>query len=210
VKTKILLLAASLCGLLVQPTTFSQGVVYFLDNTNQPIDGIFSMGHDYGTVGAQFQTGANSGGYLFNQLEMQFADATGIPIFSGLSVAIFSNASYNAPGMIISSLQPIQNPLTAGLYKFTPITATTLESDTLYWMVIVIASASFNDCYNVTYTGTTDASSPDGWVFTGKTAIGQPGIPIFSIGATPVPEPSVVTIALVGGLWLFTQRKRFL
>ena len=190
---KLIVLVACVCGFLTPRNNRAQDVVTYLDNTGQPIAGSMGLGLGYGSVGAQFQTGTNGGGYFLDSIQLQFADATGSPMFSGLGVVLCSDY-FDGPGNPVSFLDASQNPLTSGLYTYTPRTDAILESNTKYWLIVGVTSILGGSAYNVSYTSTTMASSPDDWTITGITAIGQAGIPIFSIDAISVPEPSVFAL----------------
>lgn len=204
-KCSIAMIGCVVC-LLAPQLARAQGVLTCLANTNQSIAGSLGMGSTDGSIGAQFQTGTNSSGYVLNGLELLFADATGSPIFSGLSVVCFLDSS-GAPGFPGTILIPEQNPLTAGLYHYTPQTPATLEGNSRYWIIVAVTSVSFSTAYNLSYTSTTAASSVDGWFITGNTAIGQAGIPMFAINATPVPEPSAFVLLVVVFVFVFSAEQ---
>jgi hypothetical protein len=190
---KLIISVACLTALLAPQSTHAQGIITYLDNTGQSVAGSLAIGLNYGSVGVEFQTGTNAGGYLLNDLQLLFADATGTPIFSGLNVVILSDPS-GAPGMNVAVLASSQDPVTAGFFTYSPQTSATLDSNTLYWLVISTTSEWLGSAHNLSYTSAATTSSPDGWAFTGNTAFGQPGYPIFSIDATAVPEPSTLAL----------------
>lgn len=195
---KIIASVTCLAALLAPQSTLAQGLITYLDNAGQPIAGSLAMGLNYGSVGVEFQTGTNAGGYLLNDLRLLFADATGTPIFSGLNVVILSDP-FGAPGMNVAVLASSQDPVTAGFFIYSPQTSATLDSNTPYWLVVSTTSVLLGSAYNLSYTSAATTSSPDGWTFTGNTAFGQPGYPIFSIDATAVPEPSTFILMILGG-----------
>jgi hypothetical protein len=203
---QFILSVTCLAALLLPQTNQAQGVLTYLSNTSQTVAGSLALGLDYGSVGVEFKTGANTGGYLLNDLQLLFADATGTPIFSGLNVVILSDP-FGAPGMNVAVLATSQDPVTAGFFAYSPQTTATLEGNTLYWLVVSVTSVSLGSAYNLSYTSTATTSSPDGWTFTGNTAIGQPGYSIFSIEATAVPEPSTYILAILGGVLIAPKIK---
>ena len=103
---KIIVSVTYLAALLWPQTNRAQGVLTYLDNTSQPIAGVLAMGN-YGSVGTQFQTGTSPEGYLLNDLQLLFADATGNPIFSGLNgVLVWASATwYSRQGLLAGRWQ---------------------------------------------------------------------------------------------------------
>jgi hypothetical protein len=192
----IIALIVCAVGLLAPQLTGAQGVMTYLDNTGQPVAGSLDLGISYGSIGTQFQTGTNEAGYVLNSLQLLFADATGSPSFSGFNIVVCADNS-GGPGSIITFFATGQNPLTAGFYNYTPLTIATLGSNTPYWVIVYNTSGNFNSAYNLSYTSTTAATAVDGWFIPGNTAIGQAGILIFAINATPVPEPSIFALLVM-------------
>jgi len=204
-KWSIAIVGCAVC-LLARQLACAQGVFTYLANTNQSIAGSLGMGSTYGSIGAQFQTGTNSSGYVLNDLQLLFADATGSPLFPSLNIMICEDNS-GGPGRIVSFFAVEQNPLTAGIYNYTPLTIATLGSSTPYWMIVYLTSVSSAGNYNLSYASITAASSVDGWLITGNTAIGQAGIPMFAVNATPVPEPAAFVLLVGAFVFLFSTNQ---
>lgn len=195
---QIIALAGCAVSLLASQLARAQGVVTYLDNTSQPIGG----SNEFGLVGFQFQTGTNAGGYTLNSIQLLFADARGNP-YPGL-IAYVTQDLNGSPGNWIEVFQPVANPEVAGIYTFMPSTNPAyysgnsfLTNSANFWMFIGNTIGSSSGSYALDYANTAAAAASDGWFITGRTGIGQIGIPMFSINATPVPEPSTFALLVV-------------
>jgi hypothetical protein len=197
---------ACLTALMLPQSNQAQGVVSYLNNTSQSVVGNLSIGLDYSSIGIEFQTGTNAGGYFLNDLQLLFADATESPIYSGLHVVILSDP-FGAPGMNVAVLGTSQDPLNAGFFTYSPQTSATLEADTLYWLVVSTTATALGSAYNLRYTTDATTTSLDGWEITGNTAFGQPGYPVFSINAIAVPEPSTFILSVLGSALIASKFK---
>jgi len=186
---RLIISVACLVALLASQSIQAQGVITYLDNTGQPIAGNSVFGE---SIGVQFHTGTNVAGYALNSVQLLFANATGNPDVSGLNILI-SYGDSNGFGPFVTFLNSTSNPTIAGLYSYTPQTASTLASSTDYWLVAFINGSSFDD-YSMSYASSTTATASDDWSITGSVVVGQTWIPIFAINATPVPEPSIFAL----------------
>ncbi len=111
--------------LLTQQITQAQGTIY-LSNLGQPSAGSLAVGSD-SWVAAMFQTGANAGGYVLNSVQLGMADASGNP--SGFTVMIYANIVPPIgifPGNSLGTLTDSLNPVTSGIYTYTPRSSLTL------------------------------------------------------------------------------------
>jgi hypothetical protein len=183
---------------LVQPQLASaQTPTTFLNNTGQPITGTGSFGVTY--TGAQFLTGTNPGGYVLNGLQLLFANADGNPNTPYITCLLLSD-DHNTPAVHLNSFVLGDNPTAAGLHTFTtlqpPFDLTTLGANTDYWLYFLSSGGSSLGEYNFSFTDSANSVSSDGWRITGNILYGQVGIPMFTINATPIPEPSTVSLLL--------------
>ncbi len=128
-KTSVALVCCAV-GLLKPYPAHAQGVITCLDNTSQPIVGTMSLG---APTGVQFQTGANPGGYMLNNIELLFAPPVGNPAGTGFYLNVFEDY-YGGLGNAIALLDTRDNPATAGLCNFLPSSIPLLPStSTLYF-----------------------------------------------------------------------------
>ncbi|HEY5296584.1 MAG TPA: choice-of-anchor R domain-containing protein [Verrucomicrobiae bacterium] len=166
-------------GLLAVQNVHAQSLTY-LSNTNQPIAGSNTI---FPLLGVQFQTGPNPGGYTFNDVQLSMGNATGNPTGS-LSVDLF----FQAPIFGSDTLSGNTNPVTAGIYPYVATSNIVLLPNATYFIQAQIGG-SFPNGYQWNYTGTTNATSLDGWAITGN----QHNVhefftpyPMLAIDATPI------------------------
>jgi hypothetical protein len=201
-KLKIIVVLGACIIEWLQPQSNAQGVFTYLDNTSQPSAGTITVGSAFGM---QFQTGTNAAAYTVNNIQLLFANASGDTDPSGLGILL--TVDYlGGPGALVAFLQPSSNPTMAGFYPLTPQPVATLAGNTLYWLLV--ATVTGGNSYELNYANTTTAIASDGWFITGNTAFGQAGLPIFSIAATPVPEPSVLVLLITGVFLLILALRR--
>jgi hypothetical protein len=200
-------------ALLAPQSTPAQGVITCLDNTSQAIAGSMSLG---ASIGVQFQTGANPAGYMLNNIELLFVPSVGHPVGTSLYLNVFEDYS-GGLGNAIALLDTKDDPTTAGLSNFQPSSIPLLDSSSQplflasnqkYWLVLLsVSGSSSSDSFELSYVNTTDAMGSDGWSITGNTALGQIGIPMFSIDVTAVPEPSTFILVILGGALIASKIK---
>lgn len=214
---RIVAVIAACAGLTFIPELSpAQGVVY-LNNTGNTVAGYWAMGRDASAVGAEFQTGSNEGGYAVNTLQLLFGTPTGNPQLTTFTIELCADNS-GAPGSVIYYFDPGQNPLAAGLNTFTATPNTLfpnndgLSANSDYWLLILVTGGQLGpDAYNLSFTTDTAIVSPDGWMNVGNIASSQGGLPMFTLDATAVPEPSSFTLlamTFMGLLPLAYQRLR--
>jgi PEP-CTERM motif len=171
----------------------------YLDNTSQPVTG--TRGFNLTQTGAQFLTGTNAGGYVLNSLQLLFAAAVGSPEISYLRCDLLSDY-YNSPAVLLNVFIPNDNPTTVGLHTFVPLqplfALTTLDANTDYWLFFYPSGGSSLGYYRYNFTDSINSTSIDGWRVTGETfspfSPGQTGLPMFSLNATAIPEPSTLAL----------------
>jgi len=159
-----------------------------------------------------FFTGNNAGGYILNSIQLGMADASGNP--SGLTVMLYSNIGVAGPlpGSSLGSLSGSTSPTTAGTYTYAAPANLALSANTPYIVVLTAGTTIANGAYNwnesayppSSSSGWSDEngilkSSNDGssWNATSP----YTGIAQFALNATAVPEPGVMGLLGMGGLF---------
>jgi hypothetical protein len=123
------------------------------------------------------------------------------------------------PGTSLASLGGPSNPSTAGIYTYAPPGSLFLEPRTDYFIVLTAATPVADGAYEWNYASTWSYSRTDGWNGTyGYTSANgtfwsqnnlPTGFPIFAVNATPqpsVPEPPVINLIVLAGLYLASRR----
>jgi hypothetical protein len=208
-KKTIVLLAV---GLLTHRITQAQGTVY-LSNLGQTSAGSLAVGSN-SWVAALFGTGTNSGGYLLDSVQLALADASGNP--SGFTVMIYNLGLPRAgavPGSNLGTLTGSLSPTTAGTYIYTPTSSLTLSPSTTYFVVLTAGTAVADGAYEWSQS-VNPPNASDGW---GETLIiessnnglswqAHSGDPQFAITATAIPEPCILGLFTLGGLFFGLRR----
>jgi hypothetical protein len=220
-KTIISGIIASVLGLLAPQMLPAQGTMY-LSNLEQPSVGSLAVGSNSWVAGL-FVVGQNPGGYVLNSVELAMANASGNP--SGMQVMIYAagGGGYSPPVIYIGTLNGSLDPVSAGIYTFTPAAPITLLRGSGYSIVLTSGTAVADGAYEWSY-GSANSYNPSGGWFTllGNSAgawIYSNGsipswvrngsaFPQFAIEATAVPEPGVLSLIVLGGLHLVWHRRR--
>ena len=194
-----------MAALLTTQFTTAQ-VTLYLSNLNQPVGGNNILGYGDAEIFVGILTGSNPAGYDLNSIQVLMANATGSPE-SGSFFAEFTTTNNNSPSGTPVPLTGSSNPTTSGTYTYTAPANTLLAANTDYWLMLFGFGGNSGDGYQWSYTDTTTTTSIGGWSLTGNVSTGggiipAMGIPIFSLGATPVPEPHPLALSVLGGLGL--------
>ena len=158
----------------------------------------------------RFTTGNNAGGYTLDSVTGLFNGQT----TAGTFVAQIYSDSGDRPGSSLESLTG-DAPETFGQHTFTS-TGLSLDANTSYWVAWTPTSGHYN--YNLTFSN--NESSTDGWTIGSRSASSDAGTNwsaegpssanLFSIQATPVPEPHEYAMFVGLGLIGFVAlRRRF-
>ncbi len=217
-KTIISGIVASMFGLLTPNLMQAQGTMY-LSNLEQASIGSLAVGSNSWVAGL-FVTGQNPGGYVLNSVELAMANASGNP--SGMEVMIYAagGGGYSPPVIYVGTLEGSLDPVSAGIYTFTPAAPITLVRGSGYAIVLASETAVADGAYEWSY-GAANSYNPSGGWFTllgsvagawtykdGSWAINGNAFPQFSIEATAVPEPGVLSLLALGGLHLVWHRRK--
>jgi hypothetical protein len=215
---KIVLLAIPVFALAVLPPQIlqAQGTTY-LSNLDQSSSGTLAVGSD-SWLAAMFQTGTNIGGYVLNSIQLAMNDASGNP--TGFTAMIYA-PSYPPggvlPGSSLGTLTGSLNPVTSGIYTYTPAANLTLSPRIPYFIVLTAGTAIANGAYDWSLAGANSHNSSGGWLapgFVWTSSNGSswpplpPGYPQFAINATGVPEPGLLSLLALGGIFLVWHRRK--
>ncbi len=219
-KTIISGIIASALGLLAPQTLPAQGTTY-LSNLDQASIGSLAVGSNSWVAG-MFYVGNNSGGYALNSVELAMKDAVGNP--SGLQVMIYTVGGGGFS--IISSIGTLSgslDPVTGGVYTYTPNAPITFAPSNAYAIVLTSGTTVADGAYEWSYGAANSYNPIGGWYTLLGNAAGAwtsgnglmlswvrngSAFPQFSIEATAVPEPGVLSLIALGGLHLVWCRRK--
>ena len=195
-------------------TIYAQGTIY-LSNLDQPSAGSLAAG-SHSWLAAIFHTGTNAGGYMLDSIQLAMADASGNP--GGFTVMVYApDAGSYFPGHNLGTLSGSLNPVTSGIYTYTPATSLTLAPRGDYSIVLTAGTPVANGAYGWSYAGINSYNPSGGWLCRGLWTsgngsppwIGSGGaFPQFAIYATAVPEPGVLSLFVLGGFFLVWHRRK--
>lgn len=132
-KTIISGIVAFVVSLVVPRTLPAQGTTY-MSNLDQPAVGSLAVGSN-SWVAAIFTVGPNSGGYLLNSVELALSNASGNP--GDLQVMIYAGGIGSPlPLFSLGTLSGSLDPVTAGLYTYTPTAPIMLTQNSPYAIVL--------------------------------------------------------------------------
>ena len=211
---------ASVFGLLAPQILQAQGTTY-LSNFDQSSVGSLAVGSDSWVAGI-FETGTNPSGYVLNSIQLAMTDALGSP--GGFTVMLYAPASGSPlPGRSLGTLNGSLNPVTAGIYTFTPTAPITLPVEYVYNIVLTAGTAVADGAYEWSYAGISSYNASGGW----STLAGALGgawtstngslswngsdgstFPQFAVNGSAVPEPGGLSLFVVGGFLLVWRRRK--
>jgi hypothetical protein len=208
---------ASVFGLMAPQIIQAQGTTY-LSNLEQSSVGSFAAGSN-SWLAVTFGTGTNPGGYVINSIQLAMSNASGNP--SGLQVMIYAGAGGGGtPGTLLGTLNGSLDPVTAGIYTYTPAATITLPIHGPYDIVLTAGTAVGNGAYEWSYAGMNSYNPSGGWssavagVWTSSNGSlfswihNGSAFPQFAVNASAVPEPGVLSLFAWGGLFLVWQHRK--
>lgn len=158
----------------------------------------------------RFTTGNNAGGYTLDSVIGRFSAQT----TAGTFIAQIYSDNESRPNVSLESLTGAA-PATAGDHTFSSA-GLSLDANTSYWIAWTATSGQ----YTPENTFSNSETSTDGWTIGGSSASGDaggnwtaesgPGARLFSIQATPVPEPHEYAMFVGLGLMVFVGARRHL
>jgi PEP-CTERM motif len=205
-------------GLLTRQIVQAQGTVY-LSNLDQPSAGSLAVGSD-SWLAAGFQTGNNADGYMLNSVQLAMTDASGNP--SGFTVMLYNTAGgsfFGYPGSSLATLNGSANPSAAGIFDYTPASSLMLSPGTTYSIVLTAGTPIANGAYEWGWAYPSTSYNPSGtWGADGGELMSNSGslfswsfvasyYPQFAITATAIPEPDILGLFALGGLFLGLRRQ---
>jgi hypothetical protein len=188
----------------------AQGTMTYLSNVDQASAGSLAVGSD-SWVAAMFRTGTNPSGYLVDSIQLELTDASGTP--SGFTAMLYSSIGGVAgpvPNYNLDTLSGSLNPVTGGIFTYTPTPIFTLSPNTRYFIVLTSGTTVATGAYEWNYKDANTYNPSDSWSVGGVLISngGQtllPDYPQFAINAIPIPEPGVLALSGLGGLLLLCR-----
>ena len=206
-----------LVGLLNQQIALAQGTTYVSTLGLTPT-GSASVGSD-SWLAMTFFTGTNSAGYSLDSIQLRMADALGNA--SGFSVMIYNNGAWPGgvnPGTNLCTLNGSLDPVTTGVYTYTPTSSLALPPRTAYFIVLTAGTPVANGTYMWSVASPGAPSVSDGWGANLALRSSSDGsnwrfptpytFAQFAISGTPVPEPSTLGLLALGGLLLVWHHRK--
>jgi hypothetical protein len=172
-----------------------------------------------------FRAGTNASGYVLNSIQLAMTDATGSP--SGFTLTLYSAIRGGDgelfPGSSLGTLNGSLDPVSAGIYTYTPASSLTLLRFTTYFIVLTAGTTVANGAYDWSYNnkgniyfdnsgdwfapagvnGIDNNQSVNGSSWDSTLFFGQ-----YAVTATPVPEPSALGLLGLCSLLFIRHRHK--
>jgi hypothetical protein len=185
---------------------------HLISTLNSTPGNVWGIGADAFSLAQQFTTGSQS--ETIGSVSVSIANAWPA---SDFTVSFYSNAS-GTPGSLLSNglLSGPSTP-TSDVINLYGASGLTLNANTTYWLVFENPAATYVSIRNTDSGGVLNTSSSAGWtlgntdykIFNGGSYASYPNaVPLFSIDITPVPEPTTLVLAGLGGLSLLLMRRK--
>jgi hypothetical protein len=204
----IVALAMLATGLLAPQIAQAEGTLYF-SNLSQNSAGSVAVGSDSWIAQAFFPS-FNPGGYDLNSVQLLMGATSGSP--AGFSVSIYTGP--RIPEFLVGNLVG-PDPSAGGIFTYNA-SGITLSSGTDYFIVVTAATPLADGAYNWSVADTTSHSGQWGRsddYFSSVNGLSWSASPSpidlqFAIFATPAPEPGVIGLFALGGLFVAFQRRK--
>jgi len=213
-KSIIIVLAVALSA---PQIVHAQGTTY-VSSLGLTSTGSASVGSD-SWLAMTFFTGTNSAGYSLDSIQLRMADALGNA--SGFRVMIYNNGAWPGgvnPGTNLCTLNGSLDPVTAGVYTYSPASSLALSPRTAYFIVLTAGTPVANGTYEWSVTSPGAPSVSDGWGANLALRSSTDGLnwrfptpytfAQFAITGTPVPEPTAIALLALGGGFLLWHRRQ--
>jgi hypothetical protein len=198
-----------LTGLLLAPQFLHAQPTTYVSNLGQPVTGTATAGIDY-LLAAEFATGLNPQGYYLTSVQLGLAPASGNP--NNFAVDIFVGGSSGGMGHSIATLYGPTDPAAGGVFTYTPVAPVLLIPNYFFYVVLSSATPVATGSYNWNLSAPGSFTLNEGWravggylsSVSGATWTATSGFnPQFAVNATPIPEPGVPALFVLGGLVLW-------
>jgi hypothetical protein len=209
-KTSITLCSIFLTAALLSPRIVEAQATTYVSNLAQTSTGSLVVGSN-SWMASLFTTGNNAVGYVLNSIQLGMTDP------SGFTVMLYSEVGITGafPGSSLDTLDGSLNPVTGGIFTYTPASTLTLSPATFYFIVLTAGTAIASGAYDWSLTIPNSYNPSGGWSAGGvaKSSDGShwllsSGSPQFAINATPIPEPEVLGLFGLGGLAFLWHRRK--
>jgi hypothetical protein len=205
-------------GLFVSRVASAQGSVTYISNLGQASTGSIALGSNL-WIASAFRTGANVGGYALDSIQLEIVNASGNPsAFTLLLYSALPHFAESIPGSSLETLGGSADPATGGIYNYAPNASFTLAPSTVYFIVLTAGTAVSTGAYDWSVANTAQYNQAGGWVAAwgaggadiylsvdglswNQTTQGTFGL--YAIDATAIPEPGVLSLFGLGGVFLF-------
>ncbi len=201
---------------LVPPLLAEAQGTTFVSNLGGTPAGSSPVGSD-SWLGIYFRAGTNAGGYTLETVQLGMTNGLGDPSdFTAMLYSAKPSLLSPQPGNNLGTLSGSLNPVTAGVYDYTPASSLTLTPSTDYFIVLTAGTAVATGSYQWINT-TTPPNLNGGWLAgslffqssDGSSWHSASGAdPEFAIWARNVPEPCTWALLFTGAWFLFLRRRR--
>ena len=216
-KRQILISIIFLAGGLLFPQIMQVQGTSYISNLGQPSTNSAAVGSD-SWLAMSFSTGTNAGGYQLNSIQLGMTNASGSP--SGFTAMLYSAVVSGevSPGSSLGTLNGSLNPVTGGIFTYSPASNLTLSPNTPYFIVLTAGTTIANGAYEwsntrsfpLTYNPSGGWQAPlglarvDNYQSSNGSSWGVfDRYPEFAINGTAVPEPGVYALLGLGCLCFF-------
>jgi hypothetical protein len=191
----------------------AQGTLY-TSNLEEPSGGGAAVGSD-SWYAAGFFTGNSPQGYLFNSIHLSMEMPLGSP--NGLSVSLYEANldGWFGPGKLLGTLNG-PDPSAAGVFVYTAQNVR-LSGSASYFVAAAGNNPTASGAFVCSTAATRGHTSQDGWGIHSGYYYSDDGLTWyftravgalqFEIYASPIPEPSVVALGLLGLGFMSTRRR---